>query len=82
MARTRDDRRWMRRRKVLRKCGILRRIGGEKYVQAWTRGVPGRMSKGKIHCSCWMCRRKSWENPPRQERRQRDEAYQQLEESG
>ena len=38
---------------------ILRRLGGEEYVYAWTRGAYGRLAKGKIHCSCPMCRAKS-----------------------
>lgn len=48
-----------RRRTIRRKEGILRRIGGEAYVYAWAHGA----TKGKIHCSCWMCRKKSYDDP-------------------
>ena len=42
---------------------ILRRIDGDENVKAWTAGGAkiGRLSKGKIHCSCWMCRVKSYD---------------------
>ena len=53
--------RYQRKKHIRRKLGILRRIGGEDDVRAWSRGQPGRLSKGKIHCSCWMCRTKSYD---------------------
>lgn len=51
-----------RKRAIHRKEGILRRIGGDAYVYAWSRGKSGRFAKGKIHCSCWMCRTKSYDS--------------------
>jgi len=51
--------RWQRQRTINRKVGVLNRIGGDEYVIAWTRGMAGRLAKGKIHCSCAMCRSKS-----------------------
>ena len=48
-----------RRRTISKKIQLLKRIGGLENVIAWTRGQPGRLFKGKIHCSCWMCRKKS-----------------------
>ena len=51
--------RWQRQRTINRKVGVLNRIGGHEYVIAWTRGMAGRLAKGKIHCSCAMCRSKS-----------------------
>jgi len=48
-----------RKRTIRKKIQLLKRIGGLESVRAWTRGQPGRLVKGKIHCSCWMCRTKS-----------------------
>lgn len=59
MKRTRAYYRRQRNRAIERKLGILRRLGGEEYVYTWTRGAYGRLAKGKIHCSCPMCRAKS-----------------------
>lgn len=59
MKRTRAYYRRQRNRTIERKLGILRMLGGEEYVYAWTRGAYGRLAKGKIHCSCPMCRAKS-----------------------
>jgi hypothetical protein len=56
----------------MRKRHVLRKIGGEEYVLAWSRGQPGRLSKGKIHCSCWMCRTKSYDNPSHSDRRKEE----------
>ena len=38
-------------------------VDGDENVKAWTAGGTkiGRLSKGKIHCSCWMCRVKSYD---------------------
>jgi len=63
MKKTRAYRRSQRTRVIKRKVRLLRRYGGEKYVSAWSRGGRiGRFSKGKIHCSCGMCRTKSYDN--------------------
>ena len=80
MQNNRGDRRWERERMMQRRCDILRRIGGEAYVQAWTQGAPGRMAKGKIHCSCPKCRAKSWEYPTVQMLRHCESGRQQMEE--
>jgi len=53
--------RWQRNRIIRKKIGMLKRYGGAESVMAWTGGQYGRLSKGKIHCSCWMCRRKSYD---------------------
>jgi len=53
--------RYQRIRTINRKKGICKRLGGNELVDAWVRDNPGRLSKGKIHCSCWMCRRKSYD---------------------
>jgi len=59
MKKNRAYRRSQRERVINRKTHILRKIGGEKYIFAWSGGKKGRFAKGKIHCSCWMCRSKS-----------------------
>ena len=64
MARGRDWRRFQRNRTIHRKVDILRGIGGDENVKAWTGGgYIGVLSKNKIHCSCWMCRAKSYDEP-------------------
>lgn len=81
MQRSREYRRKQRRRVIRRKLGILKGIGGNKYVNAWTRGAPGRLAKGKIHCSCWMCRTKSYDYLPHREEKQKEAARQALSEA-
>lgn len=76
MNRTRNDRRVLRRRKIRSRCALLMRIGGSAMLEGWTHGAPGRLAKGKLHCSCGMCRLKSRELPGRREMRQQD-AYRQ-----
>ena len=61
MRKTRAFRRSQRTRIINRKVCILRKFGGEKYIYAWSRGNTGRLAKGKIHCSCCMCRSKSYD---------------------
>ena len=61
MKKTRAYRRSQRDRVINRKICILRKIGGENNVFAWSRGKRGRFAKGKIHCSCYMCRTKSYD---------------------
>ena len=64
MARGRDWRRFQRHRTIRRKAEILRGIGGDENVNAWTVGGTkiGRLSKGKIHDFCWLCRVKSYDD--------------------
>ena len=65
-------------RAIHRKEAILRQLGGEENVLAWEHGAAGRLSKGKIHCSCWMCRRKSYDDPKIRDKRAAMDAIQQL----
>ena len=65
---------------IHRKEGILKRIGGEEYVRAWTGGTPGRLAKGKIHCSCPMCREKSYDSPPIPDLRKQEAFWEQMRE--
>ncbi len=80
MNRDRSYYRKQRKRAIHRKVGILRRIGGEDYLRAWTRGGSGHLAKGKIHCSCWMCRRKSYDDPQIRDKRMATDAVDQLRE--
>ena len=63
MNRDRSYYRKQRMRVIHCKETILRQLGGEENVLAWEHGAAGRLSKGKIHCSCWMCRSKSYDEP-------------------
>ena len=67
-------------RAIHRKEGILKRIGGEEYVEAWERGKPGRLAKGKIHCSCPMCREKSYDSPSIPDLRKQEAFQEQMKE--
>ena len=80
MNRSRSYYRKQRMRAIHRKEKILRQLGGEENVLAWEHGAAGRLSKGKIHCSCWMCRRKSYDNPQLQDKRMAIDAAEQLRE--
>lgn len=78
MNRDRSYYRYQRNRAINKKLGILRRLGGETHVYAWTHGEHGRLTKGKIHCSCPMCRVKSYDDASRRDRAAKEAAYQQL----
>lgn len=80
MERDRAYYRYQRKRHIKRKMGILRRLGGAEYLTAWSRDEYGRLSKGKIHCSCWMCRAKSYDEPTHSDRQARELADQQVKE--
>ena len=81
MNRTRDWHRFQRRRAIARKAGILRRNWGAEEMNLWTGGMSGRLSKGKIHCSCWMCRCKSRDERSTSDNRKQISMLQQMEES-
>lgn len=80
MNRSRSDYRKLRKRAIHRKESLLRQLGGEELVQGWERGAAGRLSKGKIHCSCPLCRRKSYDEPSARDRRKALSAADQLRE--
>jgi hypothetical protein len=47
---------------IRRKVNILKQYAGN-FVYTWSGGGDtGRFAKGKIHCSCRMCRTKSYDN--------------------
>ena len=81
MKKTRAYRRSQRDRVINRKAYILRKIGGEENVFAWSRGKRGRFAKGKIHCSCRMCRFKSYDMLSHADERKLLAAQQQLNET-
>jgi len=75
-------RRSQRNRVIKRKVCILRKIGGEKHVLSWSRGgEAGRFAKGKIHCSCHMCRIKSYDILSHSDRKKLLAAQQQMNEA-
>ena len=80
MNRNRSYYRKQRNRAIRRKERILLKLGGEEYLKGWARGAVGRFAKGKIHCSCPMCRLKSYEYPQIRDLRKADDADLQLRE--
>jgi hypothetical protein len=53
--------RYQRNRAINRKFNILRKDWGtEETEKFYDKTNKGKLSKGKIHCSCWMCREKSY----------------------
>jgi len=74
MKRDRGYYRSQRKRTIQRKERILHFWGSCEEVTAWERGAKGRLSKGKIHCSCPMCRRKSYDDPTIRDKRVSDKA--------
>ena len=62
MVRDRAYYRYQRNRHIRRKLRILKGYG-EWITEGWTRNQPGRLAKGKIHCSCPMCREKYYDYP-------------------
>ena len=60
MNRSRDYYRYQREQHINRKIGILKRYQNEGFYEGHAR-IKGKLSKGKIHCSCWMCRKKSYD---------------------
>ena len=55
---SRRYRRLQRQRAIKRKKGILQQYGSYSWVH-----YDGMLSKGKVHCSCPMCRKKSYDHP-------------------
>lgn len=78
--RNRNYYRQQRKRVIKRKVNILRKIGGEYYVNAWSGGAVGRFAKGKIHCSCRLCRCKSCDELTVRDKRKTIDALDQLSE--
>jgi len=82
MKKNRAYRRSQRQRVICRKISILKKYGGDEYVHAWSSGGKkiGRFAKGKIHCSCPMCRRKSYDELTHADRKKLISAQQQFDE--
>ncbi|MCL2281381.1 MAG: hypothetical protein FWC25_01810 [Dehalococcoidia bacterium] len=78
MQRTRAYYRWQRMRTIRKKLSLLKCIGGDDLAQGWVRGKPGRLAKGKVHCSCYMCRAKSYDYISHQAAKQNESATQQM----
>lgn len=71
--RNRTYRRIQRRRVINRKKRIIK--GQNNY---WHYKNEGELSKGKIHCSCWMCRSKSYDRAKIQDVRNYENIYEQM----
>ena len=74
MKRSQGYYRRQRKRTIQRKRGILLRTGGKELYKGWTRGAEGRLAKGKIHCSCPMCRTKSYDELGIRDKRDKEKA--------
>lgn len=74
MNRTRDYYRKMRAKAIHRKRRIIK--GQHDY---WYVEHEGMLSKGKIHCSCPMCRHKSYDEKPATDKRKDEFARSQVE---
>ena len=81
MKRDRAYIRRQRKRAIRRKCRILYRLGGQTCVNGWARGAAGRFAKGKIHCSCPMCRLKSCDEPGARDKRAAERAKEMLDDA-
>ncbi|MBR1455230.1 MAG: hypothetical protein IJ593_11425 [Lachnospiraceae bacterium] len=75
--RTRDYYRKQRARHINRKKKIIKNQGNY-----WHFEHPGVLSKGKIHCSCWMCRHKSYDYTKMQDLRRNMSAVNELVDEG
>ena len=75
MKRDRGYYRSQRKRTIRRKRNVLYGLGGQECLNAWTHGALGRLAKGKIHCSCPMCRTKSYDDPAIRDKRSREKAF-------
>ena len=80
VAKSRAYRRSQRDRVINRKVSMLKKYGGDSYLFGWTRGNSGRLAKAKIHCSCWMCRNKSYDHLSHADEKKLIAAQQQLNE--
>ena len=80
MNRDRGYYRRQRKRTIQRKERILGFWGSPEEVESWERGAKGRLAKGKIHCSCPMCRRKSYDDPAIRDKRAMGKAAEMLRE--
>jgi len=61
MKRTRNYYRYQRNRAINRKFNILKGLWSSREAnQVYDDKSKGKLSKGKVHCSCWMCRAKSY----------------------
>ena len=61
---SRDKTRYERFRHINRKKRIIK-----DQHNYWSYKHEGMLSKGKIHCSCWMCRSKSYDEPSMSDKR-------------
>ena len=71
MNRSRSFRRFQRKRAINHKSMILHDYWQIRSEGFWTPVRVGELSKGKVHCSCWMCRRKSYDDPRMMDKKNR-----------
>jgi hypothetical protein len=76
MNRNRAYHRFQRRRAIHHKRMILRDYWRYNDLSFWNPTRIGALDKGKVHCSCWMCRRKSYDDPSISDKRKHDSVNQ------
>lgn len=76
MNRSKEYMRYQRRAHIERKKRIIK--GQNDY---WHYRHEGELDKGKIHCSCWLCRHKSYDEPKISDKRKLIAAKQDIEDA-
>lgn len=78
MNRNRNYYRKQRERSIKRKFAIQQFTLGTEYAEEIYDGKKGQLSKGKVHCSCSMCRTKSYDELSHRDKLQQESAKEQL----
>lgn len=75
-----------RKRVIRRKCNILKQLWGREAFEGYfskdgkSGAAFGTLSKGKVHCSCPMCRTKSYDELSHRDKKRLENMRQQIKE--
>ena len=79
MRRNKNYYREQRERAIERKYRLeQKRLGKSLAEEIYDEKRRGKLNKGKIHCSCWMCRTKSTDELSHRDKKQKAKAQYQL----